>query len=275
MDTRAQVLVVDDEESMVRVVERVLVQANYRVLTASTARQAMRLMRENRPDVALLDVVLGSDDGFEVCRQIKSDPDLARTFVIMMSGIRRGPDDLADGLDIGADEYLTKPLSGRELVARINALLRLRSVENALRESQSWLVAVLGSLHGTVVAVLDRTGVYMDVWEDPAYEELYGVSASELIGTSVAGLLPPGASPELLDALADVADGQETRTLEVRLCFPNGEFWHEACLSPLHGQDGETSAIVVCSHDITLRKRMEEELRQAREELALLRESRG
>ncbi len=114
------VLVVDDERPLVELVADYLAQEGYRVLRAHDGRTALDLARRERPDVIVLDLLLPQVDGLEVCRQIRS---FADPYIIMVTARAEEVDKLV-GLAVGADDYLTKPFSPRELVARIKAMLR-------------------------------------------------------------------------------------------------------------------------------------------------------
>ncbi len=133
MDPRARILVVDDEDLQLRAASRLLRQAGYEVLETMSGEEALRQVRETGPDLVLLDVVLSDTDGLEVCRRIKADPDLANSSVLLVSGLRTDAKSLADGLEGGADGYLIRPISNDELLARVQALLRVKQAEEALR----------------------------------------------------------------------------------------------------------------------------------------------
>jgi DNA-binding response OmpR family regulator len=118
---RAQrVLVVDDEPPLVELVRGYLAREGFEVVTAGDGPTAVQMVREETPDVVVLDVMLPGFDGLEVCRQIRAFSD---AYVLMLTA--RGEEiDRIVGLTVGADDYLVKPFSPRELVARVKALLR-------------------------------------------------------------------------------------------------------------------------------------------------------
>jgi DNA-binding response OmpR family regulator len=115
-----RILVVDDETALVELVRSYLERERYEVLTAADGRAALDLARTAQPDLVVLDVMLPVLDGIEVCRQLRQFSD---AYVIMLTARAEEIDKLL-GLTVGADDYLTKPFSPRELVARIKALLR-------------------------------------------------------------------------------------------------------------------------------------------------------
>ncbi len=115
-----RILVVDDELALVELVRSYLEREQYEVLTAMDGQAALELARASHPDLVVLDVMLPILDGLEVCRQLRQFSD---AYVIMLTARAEEIDKIL-GLTVGADDYLTKPFSPRELVARIKALLR-------------------------------------------------------------------------------------------------------------------------------------------------------
>jgi len=114
------VLVVDDEKRIREVVEYALAKAGYRVTTAADGERALAAFEADTPDVVVLDVMLPGSDGLEVCRRIRA----RGTTPIVFLSARNDEVDRIVGLEIGGDDYLTKPFSPRELVARVRAVLR-------------------------------------------------------------------------------------------------------------------------------------------------------
>jgi len=118
-----QILVVDDEPDIVELVRFNLTQAGFDVDTAATGDEALDQVRRNTPDLVVLDILLPDRSGTEVCREIRSDPKISDLPVIMLTA--RGEEvDRVVGFELGADDYVTKPFSPRELILRIQAVLR-------------------------------------------------------------------------------------------------------------------------------------------------------
>ncbi|MFO7698270.1 MAG: response regulator transcription factor [Anaerolineae bacterium] len=115
-----KILVVDDEPEIVRVLRGYLEQANYTVLSATSGPEALRRARTESPDLILLDVMLPGMDGIDVCRTLRQSSDVP----IIMLTARVEETDRVLGLELGADDYVTKPFSPREVVARVRAVLR-------------------------------------------------------------------------------------------------------------------------------------------------------
>jgi DNA-binding response OmpR family regulator len=123
-----RVLVVDDEPPIVDLVRGYLAREGWTVLTAGDGREALEVARRERPDVIVLDLMLPGLDGVEVCRELRTFSD---AYVVMLTARSEEVDKLI-GLAVGADDYLTKPFSPRELVARIKAILRRARAQTLL-----------------------------------------------------------------------------------------------------------------------------------------------
>jgi len=122
--TYQTILIVEDEPQIVEVVSDYLKQAGYRVLSARDGQTGLTIARHERPDLIVLDLMLpGAMDGLDVCRSIRRDPALADLPIIMLTARTEEADRLV-GLELGADDYVTKPFSPREVVARVRAVLR-------------------------------------------------------------------------------------------------------------------------------------------------------
>jgi DNA-binding response OmpR family regulator len=119
-----KILIVDDEPNIVISLEFLMRREGYEVLVARNGEEAMRHMQEKRPDLVLLDIMMPKINGFEVCRQIRAHPDLSAVRIIMLTAKGRSAE-IEKGLGMGADGYITKPFSTRDLVFQVKKLLRL------------------------------------------------------------------------------------------------------------------------------------------------------
>jgi DNA-binding response OmpR family regulator len=115
-----KVLVVDDDTKTVELVKLYLNRDGYKVITAYDGKEALRIAREQRPDLIVLDLMLPGIDGLEICRTLRAESDVP---IIMLTALSTD-DNRLTGLDLGADDYVTKPFSPRELAARVRAVLR-------------------------------------------------------------------------------------------------------------------------------------------------------
>jgi len=118
------VLVVDDDIRMQRMMQRILELENYQVIVADDGESALRLFADQEPDLILLDIMMPIMDGYEVCQRIR---EYSQTPIIMVTA-KDNEEEKVKGLNAGADDYITKPFSSRELVARVKAVLRRTSL---------------------------------------------------------------------------------------------------------------------------------------------------
>jgi phosphate regulon transcriptional regulator PhoB len=121
--SKEKILIVDDEQDLVKLVRFNLEKDGYKVISASNGEDALLLARKEMPDLVVLDLMLPGIDGLEVCKKLKADTELVNIAVIMLTA-KGEESDITLGLKLGADDYITKPFSPKELVARVQAVLR-------------------------------------------------------------------------------------------------------------------------------------------------------
>jgi DNA-binding response OmpR family regulator len=198
--TRATILVVDDEEAVQRMLTFPLEREGYRVVTAADGETALERFASERPDLVLLDVMLPGMDGLEVCRRIRAGSSVP----IVMLTARDDEIDKVLGLEIGADDYVTKPFSLAELRSRIRAVLRraqLRPSEDSDRVAVDGVV--LDASRRTVE--VDGTSVQL------TYVEF------EILRTLMRSPGRVYTRQNLLEAVWDSADYREPRTVDVHV----------------------------------------------------------
>ncbi|OOG26164.1 two-component system response regulator [Thioalkalivibrio denitrificans] len=117
-----RILIADDEENIVISLEFLMKREGFEVLIARDGEQALEMIRAELPDLVLLDVMMPKKSGFEVCQEIKTDPRLGTVKILMLTAKGRETE-IAKGLALGADAYVTKPFSTKDLVERIRAML--------------------------------------------------------------------------------------------------------------------------------------------------------
>lgn len=123
-----RVLAIEDESDILEVIEYNLDREGFDVTTSKSGEDGLELIREERPDIVLLDLMLPDLDGLEVCRKIRDDDELKEIPVIMVTA-KDTESEVVLGLGVGADDYVTKPFNPKELVARVKAVLRRRRLE--------------------------------------------------------------------------------------------------------------------------------------------------
>ncbi|WP_030644474.1 MULTISPECIES: response regulator transcription factor [Streptomyces] len=220
----AHVVVAEDDAKQAELIRRYLERESHGVTLVQDGRAALDEIRRRLPDLLVLDVMMPGLDGLDVCRTIRSEAGLEGLPVLMLTA-RSTEDDLLLGLDLGADDYLTKPFSPRELMARIRSLLR-RSARTR---------AAAGAEGGTPGGDLLTVG---PVTVDPARHEVWAH------GTRIS--CTPG----------------EFRLLEVLAGRPGQVFTRAQILERLHGFDRYITTRTVDVHVMNLRRKIEEDPRR-------------
>jgi two-component system alkaline phosphatase synthesis response regulator PhoP len=130
---KSKILAVDDNSINLAVIEELL-ESRYDLMTVSTGTDALKMAQEFRPDLIILDIMIPGVDGYEVCRQIRKSSSLRHTKIIMVSAKAMTAERLK-GYQVGADDYLTKPFDGEELLAKVCAQLSPKPVK-AIQENE-------------------------------------------------------------------------------------------------------------------------------------------
>lgn len=156
---RPKILVVDDDEATRKMIKTALTHDDFAVVCAGTAAGAIEAISREEPDVVLLDLMLPDGDGVDVCREVRRYSDVS----IIMVTARRDLTDRLAGLDAGADDYVTKPLSMGELVARVRSLIRRRKMRDEEEASEIRWRGVTLRPSERIVLVEDRQAKLNDV----------------------------------------------------------------------------------------------------------------
>lgn len=165
----ARVLVVDDILPNVKLLEAKLSSEYYDVLTATSGKEALEKVVSDSPDIVLLDVMMPEMDGFEVCRRIKSNPDVAHIPVVMVTALTDSADRIK-GLEAGADDFLSKPLNDTALMARVRSLVRLKMTVDEWRVREK-TANQLGVVEGAANAMSEPVeNARILVIEDQSYD---------------------------------------------------------------------------------------------------------
>ena len=251
-----QILAVDDNPDVLVAVSRLLRSAGYDVLEASTGAEGLRLVKERRPDLVLLDVNLPDISGIEVCKRIKSDPETANIFVVHLSAAEISSDSQANGLESGADGYIAQPVKYRELLARVQAMIRIMKAERALRESERLWSTVFAASNDILLLVNDEQSIC--ACNEKALQS-YGYFEQEMLHTSVLDLFSRGTRDAAGKRLARAAEGEGV-TFEAIQERKSGDVFavEVSCRSFIRG---EQRHFILAIRDITGRKQAEERMR--------------
>lgn len=242
----ATLLVVDDTEANRYALARILKNAGFNVIEAGHGAEALTRVASARPDLVVLDVKLPDIPGWDVCRQIKSNPATALVSVLHVSASYVTEQDRAHGLNQGADGYLTQPIEPGVLVATVRALLRLKRTTEALTLAEGRLETVLTNTPGMVFAV-DSQGI-CTLAKGRALES-WQLSPTALIGRPFADAVAhDGFRASIARAL-----GGDRFIDELRL----DDRWYELCFAPLPLIGVESAGFVCLVNDITERRRGE------------------
>jgi PAS domain S-box-containing protein len=159
-------------------------------------------------------------------------------------------------------EFCCSPVSDPERVVAAVVVFRdiseRRRAEDALRESEERLRAILSSLQETFVALLNWDGAYIEVWSTPELDKRFGIDSKTLKGQGAFAVLDEDEARDRTERVRRIFETGESNVRETYTCAPNGSFWLEVSLSPLWGADGKVAAVVACVRDITGRKEAEE-----------------
>jgi PAS domain S-box-containing protein len=261
------ILIVDDEAMGRTTLKALLSSQNYRLFLASDGTEALQLAASAGPDLILLDVMMPGMDGYEVCRQLRSDPRLSEVPIIMITGL----DDRASrlqGIEAGADDFISKPFDPSELQARIRTITRLNRYRHLMEERARFERVVELSPDGLFV-VADTGEILL---ANPAMLDLLGGNPEryqQIVGKSI------------LDFIADEPETYREHCLQNVLADTSRVIRNETILSRLDNSQfpaeitggyivwNGTPAVQINVRDITERKKAEEELERSRNDLAI------
>lgn len=277
-----RVLVAEDEPLARHLVEATLRRWGYETISVSDGNEAWREMQKpDAPETALLDWMMPGMTGPELCGKLRRRKGGGYVYLILLTG-KAGTRDIVKGLDAGADDYVTKPFEFPELKARLRVAERMLDLharvvqEHQAREAaqkrhaeemaerEQRLAAILSSLHEAMIVVHDRDGKVKHAWHDRKLDDSYGIEIERIVGHRLTEFFLPDDGEGEMAAFRGVFDtGRPSRT-ERRYRLPTGQVWHDVSLCPMAARSGEIVAVVGFMHDITRRKRLQEELHQAR-----------
>ena len=255
------VLLVDDEAGNLGALRTTMLQQGYQTFLATSGERAIDIAQRVKPDLILLDVVMGGIDGIETCRRLKAHPATARIPVIFMSA-RTESDDVIAGFDAGAADYINKPLRLGEVCARVRSQLQLRShADSQQQQTERMRLIVNGMEEGLMI--IEASGRIQ--FSNPACDRYLGYEQNELAGAALGQLLSPGVTQEYLAYFAAWSADPETvhprgaREVQIRRRDGSARAM-DLTLTPMYA--GEALFIGLL-HDITHHKQSETALQRA------------
>lgn len=246
------ILIVDDNYWQLNLHQHLLEKAGHDVTTAATAKTAWNSIAAHQPAIVLLDRHLPDQDGTELCQQIKTVyPD---TLVIMLSGYRVGETDRISGLDAGADDYLIKPISPREMLARVQAAGRLWRQHIALKASEQ-KYRLLAENATDLIGCVNQEGWIQ--YMSPACGTLLDLAPEEMVNTNIYDWLHPDNRP-LIDEMACLAyTAAGCPLFECQVRNKHGHYvWLETTMRAVAGQ----ADFIFVARDITRRREDQDQL---------------
>jgi PAS domain S-box-containing protein len=256
-----KILVVDDEPDLLQITERLLKKENYVVNTAATGQGCLDAISANKPDLLLLDVKLPDIGGIEICKILKSNPELSSIYVFLISGIEINTENISEGLKLGADGYLIKPIKNRELLARIEVAVRIINTEKALRESEEKFRNIFDlSLVGKSMTMMDGT-----LKTNKAFSDMLGYSEDELKEIKWQKITHPDDIENDTKIINSIISGEKLNARwEKRYIHKNGGIvWVDISTTLLRDNKGVSLNFITSIIDITERKHVEEALKES------------
>ena len=282
-ETAPQVLIADDNADMREYLRRILGHS-YRVDVVGDGRDALARIRSRAPDLVLSDVMMPGLDGFGLLAAIRAD-ERTRSIPVILLSARAGEEARIEGLNAGADEYLVKPFSARELLASVGSQLQLarvrRETERALRHrseryqtllnAKAYLAAIVDSADDAILSK-DLNGIIQSC--NASAERLFGYTSDELVGRPVRMLIPPERQSEEDDILARVRNGDRIDHFEtVRMAKDGRRLDISLTISPVRDESGEIIGASKIARDVTALKQAEAERIQLLQENAAVTET--
>lgn len=264
---RPFVLVADDNLDMRDYLRRLL-SKRYEVQTAVNGEEALAAARLRRPDLILADVMMPRLDGLGLLRAVRADPGLGDVPVVFLSA-RAGEEASIEGIEAGADDYLLKPFSARELLARLRTNIALaaerRRVARIVQDSERRLRSIFAEA-SVGIAQTDLQGRYVLV--NRKYCEIVGRSMQELLGKRLIDLTYPKDVSRFNELLDRMFETGRPFTIEVRKVRPDGSLsWISNSVSLLDGAEGKPQYVVLIVQDINDRRAAEDALRRLNDTL--------
>jgi len=279
-------LLVDDRQDNVFVMEQLVNEyiADCEVLTAQSAEKGLSIAAETHPDVILVNVQMPGMDGIEMCRRLKAGKATSHVPVLLLTAHETTAERKAKGLEVGADDFLSKPIDNVELIARIKVLLRIKKAEDLLRKEKDLLEDLVQErtkglresekerrLQSEIAAnmyegvYLIRVGDGVILYTNPRFEEMFGYDPDEMVGKHVSIVnAPTEMTPEETEHhIVEILKQSGFWKGEIQNIKKDGTpFWCYASATLFeHPEYGE---IIVAVHtDIDKRKRAEEGLRES------------
>jgi PAS domain S-box-containing protein len=258
--TEAELILLADDNADMRAYVGHLLRNKYRVHAVHDGLEAVEAARRLRPDLVLADVMMPGLDGFGLVDAIRKDASLSSTPVILVSA-RAGEDSRVEGLHAGASDYLVKPFTARELLARVGSHLAMSRIQKEQIIASQRLAAIVESADDAIIGK-DLNGIVMSL--NRAAEEMFGYRAEEMIGRSITAIIPPELQADEPRILGTIVRGERIDHFEtVRLTKSGRRIDVSLTVSPVKDEHGRIVGAAKIARDITQSKKAEHALRMS------------
>jgi PAS domain S-box-containing protein len=245
------ILLADDNADMREYVAHLL-RDRYRVHAVRNGQEAVEATRRLRPDLVLADVMMPALDGFGLVDAIRKDASLSSTPVILLSA-RAGEESRVEGLHAGASDYLVKPFTARELLARVGAHLAMSRIQKEQIIASQRLAAIVESANDAIISK-DLNGIVTS-WNRAA-EQMFGYRAEEMIGRSITAIIPPDLQADEPRILETIVRGERIDHFETVRVAKNGKRIDiSLTVSPVKNENGQIVGAAKIARDITQDKK--------------------
>lgn len=272
-----KILAIDDNKNNLITIKALLedLLPECEIFTAQSGAEGINITKEKLPDVILLDIIMPIMDGFDVCKQLKTDKVLKHIPVILITAIKADTESRVKGLESGADAFFTKPIEPSELYAQVNAMLRIKKAEDILRNQKKDIEETLNNrtkkLQETELKIIEREKELRLIAEssiDTIFEvtktgkilfvsrfnkDVFGYGPEDIIGTSLTNYIPKKELPVCLKILKDVFLRKKVKNFETYLKSRNGHLIPVEINGQLIKKDGKYIGLGMI-RDITERK---------------------
>jgi len=265
------ILVVDDNALVLKTYENVLTNRGYRVFTAGDGKSALQIISQKKISLILLDVILPDVSGLEILRTIKSNPKTEHIFVVLISSLATSPGNQIEGMELGADGYLVKPMPGWELVVRVNGFLKhMRTIEllkiseeryrrisektkEALKESNAYLSAILENNSIIFVAIdKDCKIQFANKLANEISKSIYGKEIE--VGKSLLEIIRANQVPQFIKDINLALSGKPVYVERLYVRENGSSIWFSIQYSHSADYYGNTIGLFIIVSDITKRK---------------------
>jgi signal transduction histidine kinase/DNA-binding response OmpR family regulator len=268
VEATGRILIADDNSDMRSYLVRIL-GSRWTVEAVADGAAALAAIRKRTPDVVLTDIMMPGLDGLELLRALRSDPQTKDTRVVLLSA-RAGEEARVDGLDAGADDYLTKPFSARELIARVNSQLLIAQTHRRMSEHRNALYSLFMQAPAPIYVIRDQD-LHFEM-ANKLYLQVAG--RNDIVGKTLFEVFPEVRGQGIDDLLLGVMKTGEPfsgKEMLVRLDRGRGveDVWFTFTYAPLTNANGVTDRVICLCHEVTdqvIARRSVEEASRAKDE---------